>query len=180
MRSYRVEGIIISRRNVGEADRLLTVLTREEGKVRVKAVGVRRITSRRGSHIELLNTSILHLYRGRGMPILTEVVSIEDFSEIKQDLRLIGFAYYVCELMESLCPENQENRQAYFLLKEFLSRLSGVSNVVESVYVFENELLKLLGYWTHERELSHAQSVSLIENILERRLKSRQIISRFY
>ena len=62
-RAYKTEAIIIKRRNFGEADRILTILTKNYGKIQVRAPGVRKITSRRSSHIELLNFSSLTLYR---------------------------------------------------------------------------------------------------------------------
>ena len=62
MRTYKIEGIVLRRRNLGEADRILTVLSRESGKISIKAPGVRRIPSRRSSHVELLNHSKFTLY----------------------------------------------------------------------------------------------------------------------
>src|SRR5258708_113264 len=115
MRSYKTEGIIIKRRNIGEADSLLTVFTLDQGKIQIKAKGVRKITSKRSSHIELLNHTRLHLYKGYASPLLTEVQSIESFSNIKQDLKKVGIAYHICELIDGLCPENQEQRQIFFL-----------------------------------------------------------------
>lgn len=178
MRTVTVEGIIIKRVNVGEADRILTVMTRDLGKVSVKATGVRRITSRRASHVELLNVAKLYLYKGKGMMVLTEVMMVESFEWLKADLRKIGFAYHVCELVNGLCPENQENRLVYDLLKRTFERLTAQDDLAHVAYQFEMELLRLLGYWSSEEELSHQQAVAVIEEILERRLKSRQVIGK--
>ncbi|GIV45007.1 MAG: hypothetical protein KatS3mg035_2130 [Bacteroidia bacterium] len=84
MRNFKTEGIIIKRRNVLEADRIITVFTREHGKLQIKARGVRRITSKRASHIELLNYAQLSLYKGSSLPILVEAQMIESFSDIKK------------------------------------------------------------------------------------------------
>ena len=51
MKTFVAEGIVLKRRNVGEADRILTVFTRTNGKMIIKAVGVRKIASKRSSHI---------------------------------------------------------------------------------------------------------------------------------
>src|SRR5579859_8022976 len=107
MRQLIAEGIVLKRRNIGEADRILTVLTRSFGKMSIKAIGVRKITSKRSSHIEPLNHVILSLYKGKAMPVLTEITTKESFSDIKQDLQKIGFAYHLCELVDGLCPEGQ-------------------------------------------------------------------------
>ncbi|MBI2034995.1 MAG: DNA repair protein RecO [Candidatus Levybacteria bacterium] len=125
MRTFKTEGIIIKRRNIGEADRFLIVFTKNYGKITVKAVGVRKIMSRRSGHVELLNHSVLTLYKsGYGLPILTETQALEDFSEIKRDLTKIGFAYHICELVDGLCPENQDNRAVFSLLFDTLKKLT--------------------------------------------------------
>src|SRR5579862_3869711 len=123
MRSFRTEGIIIKRRDYGEADRILTVMTRDYGKIKIKATGVRKITSRRAAHIELLNHTVLHLYRGNTFAILTEAKMLSDFSTIKGDLTKVGLAYHLCELVDGLCPENQENRNVFDLLQGTLAEL---------------------------------------------------------
>jgi len=75
MRGFKTEGIVLKRRNFGEADRILTVFTKDRGKISVLAKGVRRITSRRAGNVELLNRVSIFLHQTRGMPILTEAVS---------------------------------------------------------------------------------------------------------
>lgn len=184
MRTYKTEAIVIKRRNVGEADRLITVFTRDHGKLSLKAKGIRRVPSRRSAHVELLNTATLTVYAASRYPILTEATAIETFSNLKEDLQKIGLAYHMCELVDGLCPENQEHHQVYFLLKNTLHRLMrcGVEANQESllvIHAFEVELLTLLGYWHKPQSTSQSlDTQSFIENILERRLKSRSIFSR--
>lgn len=178
MRSYKTEGIIIKRRNFGEADRMLTVFTKHGGKMQVKAVGVRRISSRRSSHVELLNLSILSLYQGRTLPILTEAQTIENFMEVKEDLRKVGFAYHICELVDSLCPENQENRSVFFLLEDTLRRLIDAKYVAPLVGEFEKSLLMRLGFYPHVSYAQNINTQAFIEQILERKLRSKDFLSR--
>ncbi|MDP3941726.1 MAG: DNA repair protein RecO [bacterium] len=184
IRTYKTEGIIINRRNVGEADRLLTVFTRDHGKLSVKAKGIRRVPSRRSAHVELLNTVILTLYQASRSPILTEATATDTCSDLKEDLQKIGFAYHICELVDGLCPENQEHHQVYFLLKNTLHRLSRCNSDLsqEALFViheFEVTLLTLLGYWhTPQAASLSVDTHSFIESILERRLKSRAIFMR--
>ncbi len=179
MRTYKTEAIILKRKNIGEADRILTVFTRQYGKVQIKAVGVRKIASRRSPHIEPLNLVLLTLYRGRNLPILTEAQTQENFSDIKDNLKKVGFAYHICELVDGLCPENQENRSVFVLLRNTLSRLSTGFDVAVTIHEFEVELLTILGFWSKTQLSVHMDTQSFIENILERKLKSKQILSRF-
>ncbi|MDP2649276.1 MAG: DNA repair protein RecO [bacterium] len=178
MKTFRTEAIIIKRRNFRELDKILTVFTKKRGKIQIKAAGVRKITSRRAPHIELLNYSILSLYEGKGWPILTEAVSIKDFSLIKKELIKVGFAYHLCELIDGLCPENQENRRVFHLLLETLQRLSEEENIAEIIHEFEIELLSILGFYKFSNSSSNFDTSSFIENILERKLKSKRLISK--
>ncbi len=178
MQKFTTNGIILKRRNVGEADRILTVLTPTMGKLQIKAVGVRRIPSKRASHIELLNFTSLTLHKSHQLPILTEAMAIEFYSDIKNDLTKVGLAYHICELIDGLCPENQENQQVFNLLQETLLALNIQQDVIPLIHDFEVQLLSLLGYWSGQYDLSGAKASYFIESILERKLKSRQILPR--
>lgn len=176
MRSFKTEAIIIKRRNISEADRILTVFTKDHGKLQIKAKGVRKITSKRSSHIELLNLSLLNLHKGYVLSLLTEVQSIESFSNIKVDLKKMGIAYHICELIDSLCPENQENREIFFLLQDILTTLDTTEEVAKPVYDFQLALLAQLGYWSGNPTEKNFKTLHFIEDILERKLKTRQIL----
>lgn len=217
MRNLRTEGIIIKRRNLGEADRLLTVITPHYGKLTIKATGVRKITSRRAAHTELLNHAVLNLYKGTGMHVLTEANMLNDYAPIKHDFAKVGVAYHLCELVDGLCPENQENSKVFHLLKNTLIQLSdgeytepvpviqhsdiedytlgtfgiGVADMPKpqqpqthkysskTVHEFEIALLSELGYWDKTDALSsNFDTHAMIEDILERKLKSRQLFSK--
>lgn len=178
MNTYVVEGIVLKRRNVGEADRILTVLTRQQGKIQVKAVGVRKITSKRSSHIEPLNHVTMSLYKGKGMSVLTEIATRESFGTLKEDLQKIGFAYHLCELVDGLCPEGQENSQVFDLLLGVLSDLCGEIRLAERIHEFEVALLTILGYWSASS--AQLNTAYVIESILERRLKTARMLPKLF
>jgi len=179
VRAFKTEAIIIKRRNFGEADRIITIFTKEYGKFSIKASGVRKITSRRSAHVELLNHSLLGLYKGNGFPILTEARILDDFSSLKTDLNKIGLAYHLCELVDGLCPDNQEQREVFHLLKNTLERLSMDEDMVPVIHDFEIELLSLLGYWNRDKEAPLTMNTpAFIEEIIERKLKSRNVFSK--
>ncbi len=177
MRSYKTQGIIIKRNNFGEADRILTVFTKNEGLIKVKAKGVRKISSRRASHIELLNLSTLSLYLGPRLPILTEAQTINSFPNLKADLGKIGLAYHICELINGLCAQHQENRMVFNLMLDTLEKLELDPNPRELIKGFEVELLTLLGFWNRDKTTDNIHSI--IENILERKLKTARILPLF-
>jgi len=177
VRNYQIQGIIIKRKNVGEADRIITVFSKNHGKIRIKAPGVRKITSRRSSHIELFNISVLNLYQSlRGsIPLLTEANVIEDFRIIKKDLKKIGFAFYICELLDNLCPERQENRKIFYLTQEIFEKLEGSLEEEEKIVdEFEENILSFLGFIPESFALSNRQN--FIENIIEKKMRTKDIL----
>ena len=178
IRSYRTEGIVIKRNNYSEADRIITIFTKDQGKISIKASGVRKIISRRSAHVEPLNHVLITLHRGNKFPILGEAQTIESYDEIKQDLSKVGHAYHVCEIIDGLCPENQENIRVFFLLKNILHLMSKEIITNEMVDAFEVGLLTELGFWNNTFMTKNLDNQDFIENILERRLKSRRIFSK--
>lgn len=179
MRSYKTEGIVVKRKNFGEADRILTIFTKKNGKIKIKAIGVRKINSRRSPHVELLNYSLLTLYKGHNLPILTEAQTINSFQKIKNDLTKIGFAYYLCELIDGLCPEGQENKIVFSLLKDSLQRLASEQEAALIIEDFEVNLLTFLGFYRRSYQAEKIDLTALIENLLERKLKTKQILPCF-
>ncbi|HEX8931715.1 MAG TPA: DNA repair protein RecO, partial [Patescibacteria group bacterium] len=150
------------------------------------ASGIRRIPSRRSPHVELLNHAALTLYNSHGFFILTEAATLDNFAGVKEDLQKIGLAYHLCELVDGLCPENQENPAVFNLLKVTLTRLSLTDDIHKLVNNFQAELLQLLGFWNNQEFLTERVDPDLIgvdldnfvENILERKLKSKAIFTK--
>ncbi len=179
MRTFKTEAVIIKRRSYGESDRILTVFSKTHGKLHIKASGVRKITSRRSPHVELLNHTKLTLYSGKTYPVLVEAESIENFSSIKENLQKIGFAYHICELIDGLCPEREEQETIFHLLINTLDHLGSTENITSIIHSFEVELLTLLGYWRGEVQVAQTLDTEhMIENIIERKLKSRNIFGK--
>jgi len=175
MHSYRTEGIIIKRKDLQEADRILTVFTRYQGKINIIAKGVRRINSRRSPHVELLNQSILNIYEAK-MPILTEAETIYHYSLIKSDLKRAGYAFYVCELIDGLLADHQENRTVYDLIQRTLLALETTDDPKLLISKFQQELLVDLGFWSRKQILIE-DSDAFIEDIIERKIKTKRILN---
>lgn len=147
MQGIRVEGIILKRRNLGEADRVLTVFTHQRGKISVLAKGVRRITSRRAGNVELLNRVLMYLHQAKTFLILTEASSLDTYQKLKEDLTLSTYAFHIIELTDKLTAENQENRILYEHLVNVLQRLSRNPRQI-LVRAFEVKILSNLGFAT--------------------------------
>src|SRR5258708_1033455 len=170
MKSYKAEGIVIKRKNFGEADRILTVFTKKYGKIKVLAKGVRRITSRRGPNGELFNQVELIIYQGRSFDTLNEAQVLNTFQNIRKNLDLVGLGFHICEVVDGLCPDHQAHPRVYDLMLEVFNELDhGL------IQTFEKNLLQELGYLSKEHQ--DINTTLFIENILEKKLKTRRIIA---
>lgn len=145
-RSFRVEGIVLSHREWGEADRHLTLFTREMGKVQSIAKGVRKPRSRKAGHLEPFNCSSILLARGRGLFVLTQVEAIDTFNELRDDLVLLGYASYIVELLDRFTFGEEENRGLYRLIKNTLRRLNRGDVPEKVVHYYEIRLLDHVGF----------------------------------
>lgn len=145
MHSIKTEGIILKRRNFGEADRILTIFSPNMGKISVMAKGVRRITSRRGGNVELLNRASTFLHKGKSFWILTEAVTIDPYTKIKADLTLSTYAFHILELIDKLTAQDQEN---YIVYNHLLNVLEKLSNNPRQIFIraFEVKILSSLGF----------------------------------
>lgn len=143
--AFKTEGIILKRRNFGEADRILTVFSLHRGKVSVLARGVRKITSRRAGNVELLNRVQMFLHPGKNFLILTEATSLDTFAKLKEGLTLSTYAFHILELVDKLTAENQESPILYANLVEVLKRLEQNPRQI-LIRAFEVKILSLMGF----------------------------------
>lgn len=163
MLGFRVEGIILKRHNLGEADRILTVFSLQKGKISVLAKGVRRITSRRGGNVELLNRSLMYLHPAKSFLILTEAQVLDTYQKLKENLILSTHAFHIIELIDKLTAENQENRILYEDLVNILQRLSRNPRQI-LIRAFEAKILSNLGFISFRENKETGE----IEEILEK------------
>lgn len=173
-RVYKTQGVILARKNVGEADKILTVFTNEYGKLRVIAKGIRRVSSRRSPHLEVFSHVRLIIHHSKTMDSITEAETIESFPHIRRDLSRIGIGYYLCEIVDTLLALHQEHRDVFALLIHALRQLD--TNPSSNLPVFAGrismELLRTLGFVAQGKEPLTANIVSYIEGIAEKRLKT--------
>lgn len=148
-RSFRVEAIVIRHNDWGEADRLLGLFTRELGKIRAIAKGVRKPRSRKAGHLEPFTRANLLLARGRDLYIVTQAETVNAYARLKDDLVLLGYASYILELLDRFTYEEGENRSLYRLMTNTLGRLSSDYDPALVVRYFEIRLLDLLGFRPH-------------------------------
>jgi DNA repair protein RecO (recombination protein O) len=117
------EACILKRMDYGEADRILTLFTPNQGKLRAIAKGARRTTSRLAGHVEPFTRSQLQLATGRELAIVTQGEVREAFPHVRGTLWHATTAYYLAELLDKFTEDHSEHRDLYTLLIDTLRRL---------------------------------------------------------
>ncbi len=131
---------------MGEADRLLTVMTRDRGKLALLAKGVRRSASRKAGHIEPFTYVALLVAKGKSLDLVTQAETIEAHRRLREDLWRSSWAYYAAELADAFTQDGDPNELLFDLLLETLGRLDAAADPSLVVRYYELHLLALAGY----------------------------------
>ncbi len=117
MSLYRDEGVVLRAQKLGEADRIVTVLTREHGRVRAVAKGVRRTSSRIGARLEPFGHVDVQFYAGRSLDGVTQVETIASYgANLVHDYARYTAGQAMLETAERLTPEEREPAVQQYLL----------------------------------------------------------------
>ena len=148
-RTYNAEGVVLRRTNFGEADRLVTFLSKYKGKFTAIAKGIRKVASRRGPNLELLNHVKAHFAAGKNLDVVTEVVSVETFKKIKEDLPKLGSSFHLAEMANEFLADGQGGRGVFDLLLKTLKLLQEEEDPQREAIIlqaFDVKFLDLMGY----------------------------------
>jgi DNA repair protein RecO (recombination protein O) len=157
-RLYRTPAVILKRMDLGEADRIVTLFSRDEGKVRAVAKGVRRTTSRAAGHLEPFTLSDVLLAVGRELDVISQVDTLESFRTVREDLELTTHAYYLAEAVDLLTEDRQENRAVFDILVASLQALVAAADPRLVLVAFHLNLFEALGYRPELRECVSCRS----------------------
>jgi len=175
--SYKIEGIVLGRRNFGEGDRVVTILSKKRGKILLLAKGIRKVSSRRGPHIEVFNIIRGQVFLGKTWDILGETEAIENFPNLRQNLSRISIAYEMSEIINKFLPERENNLAVFNLFKTNLKQLNNTNyiNLDNFLWSFKVHLLNLTGFWPEKKGINHHQADQYIEAITQSRIKSKKM-----
>lgn len=141
------KGLILREVRYKEADRILTVLTEERGKITVKARGALRKSSRLAAATQVLCFSELTLFGNRGRWTANEGSSLEQFLGLREDISQLALGAYFAELLDTVCAEEVPDRPALQLALNALYALSrGIYGPEHVKTVFEFRLMALEGF----------------------------------
>lgn len=179
MKSYPFTGLVIKRHNWGDSGKIITVFTKDQGKIQLKVSGVRKLISKRASSIELFNLIHGQAVKGRGfLDVLTEVSIVTSYPVFKKHLGRINIAYQICEVIDKITPDNEPHLDLYNLIIDHISQISNLnSDWKTTLNQWLLDYLITLGYWPKNQVFS-GQIISLIESIAQKPLHAHKVLDR--
>lgn len=143
----KTDGLIIRDLNVGEDDRIATILTRDRGIIRASARGARRVKSRISTATRLFCYSDFTLFKGRETYIIDDAQPIEFFLGVDRDLAGLSLAQYLAQLSSFLAPEEEKAEMYLRLMLNSLNFIKeGKKDILLIKSAFEMRILTLSGY----------------------------------
>jgi len=175
-RSFTSEGIVLKRFNYGEADRIVTIFSKEYGKITCLAKAVRKTTSRKKSTIEVGTQATFFWVRSKKWPLLTQAELISSHMSVRTNLVRATQLYQLLEIIDILTVEEQENHEIYTLMVDSLLLLDQDGYKKELMIERFRLILKALGF-THDKHFSEPKLKAYIETLAERKLKAKTFLT---
>lgn len=144
---HTTTAIVLSRTDFGEADRIITVLTPEYGKLRLMAKGVRRVKSKLAGGIELFSVSHITFIKGRSdISTLVSTRLVHFYGEIISDITRVQLGYDLIKLLNKITEDNSDP-EYFSLLEQTFQALDDVSNSEDLIQIwFYSQLIRFGGH----------------------------------
>ena len=120
---YRDHGVVLRTHKLGEADRIVVLLTAGRGKVRAVAKGVRKTKSRFGGRLEPPTHLALQCYEGRELDTITQVETVDHFRRVHDHLGALSDALAIMEAVDQVASEHHADRALYTMVVRALRTL---------------------------------------------------------
>lgn len=144
---FRTDGLIIKEMNIGESDRLVTILTRSNGVIKAFARGAKNIKNQKCAPTSLLSYSSFTLYKTRDSYSVGDAKSEKIFSKLRADVKKMCLAQYFCELALTVCPKDSPAEKQLSLVLNSLYLLSEGKREAQLIKpCLEMRLAALAGY----------------------------------
>lgn len=145
-RIKKATGFVLKSLNFGESDRIVTILSREAGKLSLIAKGARKLESRFGAALELLNLSEFIYYDREGLKTLSQADIIEPYRKLKGDYERLSCALHCARWMNRLLEDDHKEEQVFMLFGQLLDALTHTHDTnVHYELAFKLKLLAELG-----------------------------------
>ena len=145
-RTYTARGVVLRQFNLGEADRILSILTPGHGKVRAIARGVRRPKSKLRGSLDLTNLIDFSAAYGRDLDVVSEAQLRDDHPRVRSELSRLSKAIYACEVADSFAQEQSPSGAQFNLMVDVLEAIGNAPDPWPVVRWFETRMLDVSGF----------------------------------
>jgi DNA repair protein RecO (recombination protein O) len=144
---FDTDAIVLRNYEFKEADKIISLYSREKGKIKIVAKGVRKTKSTLSAGLQPFVYNNVLVYQGKSdLGKLSQCDIKESFSKIRGDLDKMAYASYVVEVVDELTTDYEENQWVFGLLLLTLRLIDTLDDLELIIRAFELKLLKLLGY----------------------------------
>ena len=143
---YRTQGIVLEKKDWKEADQFFTIYTKDFGKIRVLGKGIRKISSKLRSGVDVFYFSEIEFIQGRNYKTLVDAVLIDKFKNLRNDLEKMVIVYKILEVFDELIKGQERDERVWNLLLQSLKDLNDGKDQKIVYYYFFWNFLSLLGY----------------------------------
>ena len=170
-KTFSIKGIVLKRVNVGETDRIINLLTQENGKMTCVAKGVRKIKSSKRAFLEPGNVIDAFLVKTKSLTLLTQAKLIDDCSKMKQTLGAFRQLSQMLEIFEKLFVEQELEQEIFF--KALLLRKKITTSTASAKFVRDtlSEIITDLGF-QHPKESKYLTISDYVSALSDRKMKS--------
>lgn len=146
MALIKAEGLVLRTRDLGEADKIVVMYTRERGKLSGVARGSRRARSRLLAVSQLFVHGRFLLYEGRGLHSISQAELVNSFRPLREDLDRVAYASYFAELVDALVDDDEPNSDLFSIVLQGFTLVAGTDDLDLGLRWFELTVMSLLGY----------------------------------
>ena len=120
----RGKGIIIAKKDIEEADRYITIVMEDYGKVSTVIKGIRKSKKRDKTAVDILSLTDFQFYKKNDSLVISNFSTVKDYIGIKSDIDKINIAFYIFSILNQILVENGRNRKIYEVLEKTLDYLN--------------------------------------------------------
>lgn len=123
MKFFDCKGLVINKKDFGEADRYITIFTENFGKMDILVKGIRKSKKREQSSADILTLSKFTFYKKGENFVLSNLVTLDSYSEIKENIDNLGIALYIIAILNGILVENNRKKELFALTEKSLNFL---------------------------------------------------------
>lgn len=160
---YKYTGIILGKRDIGEADRIYSIFTLEAGKIQAKAVGVRKPGAKLAGALENFTLADISVAKKQGMGKITGSIIEDNFSNLRGNLDALVLVFEAVKIFDQLVGLEEKDKNFFYLLLEYLKTIDKIAgnsreklSLINVGFIFK--LLDLLGYKIEANKCVHCGS----------------------